>query len=133
MKSSSMERSWRLIENEKRRESLNTDYILRVQTIPSCQCFSSWYRRRWICQVTLVRFFSRAMIQAQVIPAGRLEPFVAKNLFDMSDGTSVEKHLGSGGMPEQVRCNSFFNSGQATVPLEKPPNVGLLEPRATVY
>src|SRR2546426_12071502 len=133
MKSSSMQRSWRLIENEKRRESLNPNNRLRVRTTQSCECFSGRDGRRRIGQVTLVRFFSRAMIQAQVIPAGRLEPFVTKNLFDMSDGTSVEKHLGSGGMPEQVWRNSFFNSGQATVPVEKPPKGGVLEPRGTGY
>ena len=54
--------------------------------------------------ISLVRFFRvRLVHDAQIEAASRLKPFMAQDLLDISDGTTVLQQVRCGGMPYDVR------------------------------
>jgi len=65
-----------------------------------------------------------ALIQTKVVPASGLEPFMPEYLFYVPHRTAVEKQLGSGGMPKQMRPHRFVQPGEATVTTKWSPDVG---------
>ena len=70
-----------------------------------------------------MRGFGCPVIEAQIVAAGCLQPFVPKNLLDMPHRTAIEEKLGCSRMPQQMGCDALTQARKNTVTGEGSPDI----------
>src|SRR5262245_29608427 len=75
---------------------------------------------------------SGPVIEAEIIAASGFQALVSKYFLDMSDRTTIKKHLRGRRVPKEMRSYRLVNTGKLSIAIKETPDIRTLQPRFAV-